>query len=306
MRVLVTGGTGFLGQYVTRELERRGHEAFPCGRADADLTLASSARDLLRDYEPDGVIHLAANVGGINYNRDHPAALWRDNLLMGVNVLHACVQEPVRRLVLVGTCCSYPSGAPLPLGEESLWEGYPERTNAPYGVAKRVLLVGADAYRKEYSLDVGSVIPANLYGAGDTFGPRAHVLADLVRKVVEARLAGLHTIPLQGTGRETRDFLHAADAARGVVLMLERFGLEGPVNLGTGVELSIADAATLVAQAAGWDGTFAWHAAGPRGQHRRVVDASYAERVLGWRASVVISEGVREMVAWYEKEVCQA
>jgi GDP-L-fucose synthase len=299
--VLVTGGAGFLGRAVLERLaaESCADVAAP-SHAEVDLRDGARTASLLRERRPDVVIHLAARVGGIGANERHPAVFWRDNLLMGVNVVDAAHRADVGRLVVVGTVCAYPKHTPVPFREADLWNGYPEETNAPYGVAKRVLAVGLDAYRREFGLRSAFLLPANLYGPRDDFDPEnSHVIAAMVRKCVEAVDSSAESVALWGTGRPSREFLFVRDAADGTVRAAGCVDDPAPMNLGTGEEVTMRDLAALVAQATGFRGRFTWDPARPDGQPRRSLDTSEARRRMDWQASTPLREGLRETVAWF-------
>lgn len=302
-RVLVTGGHGFLGGHVLERLGLEGCAAILAPRpADLDLREPGATRTAFLDARPDVVVHLAARVGGIGANQRHPGTFWHDNLLMGVNVLEAARRAGVGRVVVVGTVCAYPERTPVPFREADLWAGYPEETNAPYGVAKRSLAVGLDAYRREFGLAGAFLLPANLYGPGDDFDlETSHVVPAMIRKCVEAAEAGAATVPLWGTGAPTREFLHVRDAADAVVRAAATVDDPAPMNLGTGVEVSMRDLAAAVARATGFRGAFAWDASRPDGQPRRSLDVSQARRRLGWVAATPLEQGLAETVRWYRR-----
>ena len=296
MRALVTGGGGFLGSHLVERLERDGHEVFPARRRDYDLTVPDDARRLFDDARPELVFHLAAEVGGIGANRANPGRYWYANLQMGVNVLEQARVHELRKLVLVGTVCAYPKLTPVPFREESLWEGYPEETNAPYGIAKKTLLVGAQAYREQYGLDAIFLLPTNLYGPRDNFDlETSHVIPALIRKM----LSSPEEIVLWGDGSPTREYLYVEDAAEGLALAADRYDGPEPVNLGTGVETSIRETAELVADIVGFDGRIVWDTSMPNGQPRRSLDASRAEELFGFRARTPLREGLERTIAWY-------
>ena len=296
MRALVTGGGGFLGSQLVERLERDGDDVFAARRADYDLTRAEDAERLFAEARPDLVFHLAAEVGGIGANRANPGRYWYANIVMGANVLEQARVHGVEKLVVAGTVCSYPKHTPVPFREDSLWDGYPEETNAPYGIAKKSVLVGAQAYREQYGLRTAYLLPANLYGPGDHFHPtNAHVIPDLIRKMVE----GSDEIVLWGDGSPTREFLYVDDAVEGLVLAGERYDGAEPVNLGTGAEISIRELAELVADVTGFDGRITWDTSMPNGQPRRALDASRAHELLGWTPQTPLREGLERTVAWY-------
>jgi GDP-L-fucose synthase len=294
--VLVTGGGGFLGSHLVERLREQGEEPFVARRREYDLTERADARRLFADAEPELVFHLAAEVGGIGANRANPGRYWYANLAMGLNVIEQCRASGVRKLVLAGTVCSYPKFTEPPFREEQLWDGYPEETNAPYGVAKKALLVGAQAYREQYGLNAIYLMPANLYGPGDNFHPtNAHVIPDLVRKMVD----GGEEVVLWGDGSPTREFLYVDDCVEGLLLAAERYDGPDPVNLGTGREISIADLAELVAEVTGFAGEIRWDRSMPNGQPRRALDASRARSLFGFEAQTPLRDGLEQTVAWY-------
>jgi len=296
VNVLVTGGGGFLGSHLVERLREQGEHPFVARRRDYDLTEQADARRLFADAAPEIVFHLAAEVGGIGANRANPGRYWYANLAMGLNVIEESRATGVRKLVLAGTVCSYPKFTPPPFREEQLWDGYPEETNAPYGVAKKALLVGAQAYREQYGLNAIYLMPANLYGPGDNFHPtNAHVIPDLVRKMVD----GGEEVVLWGDGSPTREFLYVDDCVEGLLLAAERHDGPEPVNLGTGREISIADLADLVAEVTGFGGEIRWDRSMPNGQPRRALDASRARALFGFEAQTPLREGLEQTVAWY-------
>jgi GDP-L-fucose synthase len=295
-RVLVTGGGGFLGSHLVERLERDGHEVFTARRLDYDLTRGEDAERMFRDADPELVFHLAAEVGGIGANRANPGRFWYANLQMGVNVLEQARLNETPKLVLLGTVCAYPKFTPVPFAEEDLWNGYPEETNAPYGVAKKSLLVGAQSYREQYGLRSIFLLPANLYGPRDNFHPtNAHVIADLIRKMLESP----DEVVLWGDGSPTREFLYVEDCAEGLALAAERYDGPEPVNLGAGKEISIRELAELVAELVGFEGRITWDTSMPNGQPRRSVDASRARELFGFEARTPLREGIERTVAWY-------
>jgi GDP-L-fucose synthase len=300
MNVLVTGGGGFLGSHLVERLQAEGVEPFVARSADYDLTVAADTERLFADAQPEVVIHLAAEVGGIGANRANPGRYWYANLMMGAHVLEASRVSGVRKLVTLGTICEYPKFTPVPFLEDDLWDGYPEETNAPYGVAKKSLLVGGQAYRDQYGTNVVHLLPVNLYGPRDNFDPAtAHVIPDLIRKMDESP----DRIVLFGDGSPTREFLYVDDAVEGIWLATQRYDGAEPVNLGTGVEISIRDLADLVADVSGWSGEIVWDTSKPNGQPRRQLDTRRAEERFGFRARTPLREGLERTIAWYRETI---
>jgi len=300
MRALVTGGGGFLGSHLVERLRADGVDPFVPRREDYDLTDPKDAERLLADTRPELVFHLAAEVGGIGANRANPGRYWYANLMMGTHVLEQSRLADVSKLVLVGTICSYPKFAPIPFSEEELWGGYPEETNAPYGVAKKALLVGAQAYRDQYGLNSIYLLPVNLYGPRDNFDVEtSHVIPALIRKMVEAKERGAPTVELWGDGSPTREFLYVEDCAEALWLAAQRYDGADPVNLGTGQEISIRELAELVAGLTGYGGEIVWDTSKPNGQPRRCLDVSRAERLFGFSARTPFAEGLERTVSWY-------
>jgi GDP-L-fucose synthase len=299
-KVLVTGGGGFLGSHLVTRLEEDGHEVVAARRADHDLTSMADTARLFDDARPELVFHLAAEVGGIGANRANPGRYWYANLMMGAHVLEQARLHETPKLVVAGTICAYPKFAPVPFREDDLWNGYPEETNAPYGVAKKTLLVGAQAYREQYGLSAVFLLPVNLYGPRDNFDlETSHVIPALIRKMVEAREEGRDEIVLWGDGSPTREFLYVDDCVEGLVLAAARYDGPDPVNLGTGEEIAIRDLATLVAEHTGFTGEITWDTSKPNGQPRRRLDTTRAEKLFGFRARVSLREGIERTVAWY-------
>jgi GDP-L-fucose synthase len=300
MKTLVTGGGGFLGTHVVERLRQEGLETFVPRSRDYDLTSWTDAERLFADAEPELVIHLAAEVGGIGANRANPGRYWFANLMMGAHVIDQSRLHRVGKLVLLGTVCAYPKFAPVPFSEDDLWNGYPEETNAPYGVAKKSLLVGAQGYREQYGLNGVFLLPVNLYGPGDNFDlETSHVIPALIRKMLEASERGESEVVLWGDGSPTREFLYVSDCAEGVVLAALRYDGPEPVNLGTGEEISIRELAEVIADATGFEGEIVWDTSKPNGQPRRKLDTSRAERLFGFRAQTPFREGIARTVAWY-------
>jgi GDP-L-fucose synthase len=294
-KVMVTGGAGFLGSLVVEGLKARGcQNVFVPRSRDYDLRQVEAIKQALADGRPDIVIHLAARVGGIGANRIHPAEFFYDNLLMGVQLLHESWRVGVQKFVAIGTVCAYPKFTPVPFREEEFWNGYPEETNAPYGLAKKMLLVQAQAYRQQYGFNAIYLIPVNLYGPGDNFDlESAHVIPALIRKCVEARMRRQESIVLWGTGKPTREFLYVEDAARGTVQAAEHYDGSEPVNLGSGEEISIERLALLIARLVGYTGRILWDPSKPDGQPRRRLETTRARDLFGFRASVRLEEGLR-------------
>jgi GDP-L-fucose synthase len=301
--VLVTGGAGFLGRRVVERLRERGcREIFVPRSGDYDLVQMPAVERLLADARPDLVIHLAARVGGIGANRQNPGRFFYDNLMMGVQLMEAARRAGVAKFVGLGTICSYPKHAPVPFSEDDLWNGYPEETNAPYGLAKKMLLVMAQAYREQYGFHAITLFPVNLYGPGDNFDPdSSHVIPAIIRKCFEARDRGERAIVLWGDGSPTREFLHVDDAAEGIVLAAERYDGPEPVNLGAGFEISIRDLAALIGSLVLFNGEIVWDSTKPGGQPRRRLDTSRAEKLFGFRARIPFEDGLRQTVEWYRE-----
>jgi GDP-L-fucose synthase len=296
MRVLVTGGGGFLGSHLVERLHADGIEPVVARRSDYDLTHAEDAARLFEDARPELVFHLAAEVGGIGANRASPGRYWYANLMMGANVLEQARVHGTEKVVLAGTVCAYPKHTPVPFREDELWNGYPEETNAPYGVAKKALLVGAQAYREQYGTNAIFLLPANLYGPGDNFHEtNAHVIADLIRKMHSSSDA----VVLWGDGSPTREFLYVEDCVDGLRLAAELYDGAEPVNLGAGKEISIRELAELVAELSGFEGEIRWDTSMPNGQPRRSLDATRARELFGFEAKTPLREGLERTIAWY-------
>jgi GDP-L-fucose synthase len=303
MNILVTGGGGFLGSHLVERLRAEGHDPFVARRRDYDLTVDADVERLFAEARPELVFHLAAEVGGIGANRANPGRYWYANVLMGTHILEQSRRAGVGKLVLLGTICAYPKFAPVPFHEDDLWNGYPEETNAPYGVAKKALLVGAQAYREQYGLNAVYLLPVNLYGPGDNFDlESSHVIPALVRKMIEAQERGESEVVLWGDGSPTREFLYVEDCAEGIDLAAQRYEGPAPVNLGTSEEISIRDLAELVGELTGFEGEIVWDTSKPNGQPRRRLDVSRAEQLFGFRARTPLRIGIERTVAWYRAE----
>jgi GDP-L-fucose synthase len=299
VKTLVTGGGGFLGSHLVERLEERGHEVVVARSAEYDLTHEREAARLFEDARPELVFHLAAEVGGIGANRANPGRYWYANLQMGVNMLEQTRLHGVGKLLIAGTVCGYPKHAPVPFREDDFWDGYPEETNAPYGVAKKSLLVGAQAYREQYGTNAIFLLPTNLYGPRDNFDlETSHVIPALIRKMIESP----DEIVLWGDGRPTREFLYVEDCADAFALAAERYDGPEPVNLGSGQEISIRDLAELLADLAGFAGEIRWDTSRPNGQPRRALDVSKAEQLFGFSARTPLREGLERTITWYRSQ----
>ncbi len=300
-KICVTGGAGFLGTHLIRELRSKGaQDIFIPKIEDYDLVDSDAIRRMLSDSDPDVIIHLAAHVGGIGANQEKPAEFFYDNLMMGVQLLHQAYERGVEKFVAIGTVCAYPKFTPVPFSEDDLWIGYPEETNAPYGLAKKMLLVQSQAYRDQYGYNSIFLLPVNLYGPGDNFNPRSsHVIPALIRKCVEAKEAGEDHILVWGDGSPTREFIYVTDAARGIALATEKYNESLPVNLGSGFEISIKDLAEKIARMTGFEGDLVWDTSKPNGQPRRALDTSRAKEKFGFEARVDFDEGLQKTIEWY-------
>lgn len=300
-KVVVTGGTGFLGSYVVRELERAGAHTLGFGRNAYDLLDRPATAQMLADHSPDAVVHLAGTVGGIGRNQREPGRLFYENAAMGLHLLEECRIYGVEKVLVAGTVCSYPGGTQIPFGEDDLWSGYPEKTNAPYGLAKRMLLVQAQAYREQYGMNTIFLMPVNLYGPGDNFDlASGHVVPAMIRRFSEARSTGAACVTLWGDGSPTREFLHVGDAARACRMALEAYDGADPINIGSGREISIGDLARLAAGVVGFEGSVAWDVTRPNGQLRRMLDTSRAREMFGFEAQVDLETGIAETARWFE------
>jgi GDP-L-fucose synthase len=298
--VVVTGGTGFLGQHVCDELARAGAKVEPVGRARFDLRSRAEIDRMLAETRPAAVVHLAAVVGGIGANRAHPGRFLYENAVMGLELLDACRVAGVAKTIVAGTVCAYPKHTPVPFREEHLWDGYPEETNAPYGLAKKLLLTQAQAYRAEYGMNAVYLLPVNLYGPGDNFDlETSHVIPAMIRKFAEARDSEAPAVTLWGDGSATREFLYVEDAAVAFRLAVERYDGPEPINVGSGQEISIKDLSSLVAAATGYQGEILWDPTKPNGQPRRCLDVGRARERLGFKAKVGLEEGLARTTAWF-------
>ena len=308
-RVIVTGGAGFLGKHVTVKLNNWGADEIYIPHIE-EYNLVDPAEirrmyaEALQGTEAPKttVVHLAANVGGIGANLEHPAEFFYDNLMMGIELMHQAHRLGISKFVAIGTVCAYPKFTPVPFKEEDLWLGYPEETNAPYGMAKKMMLVQAQAYRRQYGFNAIFLLPVNLYGPGDNFNLRtSHVIPALIRKALEAKDSGSPTLSLWGDGSPTREFLYVEDAADGIVTAAEKYGGAEPVNLGSGFEISIRDLAAMIARLTGFKGELVWDTDKPNGQPRRALDVTRAKEYFGWQARMPFEEGIRRTIEWFQE-----
>ncbi len=307
-KIIVTGGAGFLGSFVIAKLKERGATDIFIPRIE-DYNLVDPAdikrmyADTLKDFDPKNavIIHLAANVGGIGANMAHPAEFFYDNLIMGVELMHQAYKNGVGKFVAIGTVCAYPKFTPVPFKEDDLWIGYPEETNAPYGLAKKMMLVQAQAYRQQYGFNAIFLLPVNLYGPRDNFNPKSsHVIPALIRKAIEATERGEKELPIWGDGSPTREFLYVEDAADAIVTAAEKYNGDLPVNLGSGYEISIKDLTEMIVKLTGFQGSLVWQTDKPNGQPRRGLDVSRAKELFGWSAKVPFEEGMKRTIEWFK------
>ena len=303
-RIVVTGGAGFLGRYVTEGLKSRGCRNILVPKIeDYDLVRLGDINRMYDDMKPDIVIHLAAVVGGIGANRRHPGRFFYENLMMGVQLIEQGRRRGLEKFVAIGTVCAYPKHTPVPFKEEDIWSGYPEETNAPYGLAKKMLLVQSQAYRQEYGFNSIFLLPVNLYGPGDNFDPEtSHVIPAMIKKCVEAIESGRDYIECWGTGNVSREFIYAADAAEGILLATERYNGAEPVNIGSGTEIKINRLAEKIAKLTGFDGCIRWDSSQPDGQPRRCLDVSRAKKLFGFEAKTPLDEGLKATIEWYKAQ----
>ena len=303
-RILITGGNGFLGTFVVKKLKANGcRNIFIPRSKDYDLVQMEAVKKVYKDAKPGIVIHLAAKVGGIGMNQKNPGKFFYDNLMMGAQMMEIGRQAGIEKFVAIGTICCYPKFTPVSFKEENLWDGYPEETNAPYGLAKKMLLVQSQAYRKQYGFNSIFLLPVNLYGSGDNLDPESsHVIPALIKKCIDAKAEGLSDITAWGTGKPTREFLYVEDAAEGIVLAAQRYDKSDPVNLGSGFEITIRDLANLIVDLTGFKGKIVWDKTKPDGQPRRCLDISRAKKEFGFIAKTSLVKGLKKTIEWYKQK----
>jgi len=304
-KIIITGGAGFLGSHLVKKYQEEGlpkENIFVPRSKDYDLRKTSDIKRILDYFPPDKIIHLAANVGGIGYNQENPGSLFYDNLIMGVQLMEEARKRKVKKFIAIGTVCAYPKFTPVPFKEEDLWNGYPEETNAPYGLAKKMLLVQAQAYRKQYNFNAIYLLPVNLYGPGDNFDPKSsHVIPALIHRIPLAKKNNNPYVTVWGTGKASREFLYVKDAAEGIFLASEKYNKPEPVNLGSGMEITIKELAEVIKRLAGFKGKIRWDTSRPDGQPRRCLDISKANDEFGFKAKTNFEEGLKKTIEWYEK-----
>lgn len=300
-RVTVTGGKGFLGSYIIEKLQKRGCKSISvCDLPEYDLTQLPDVQLMFREQSPDIVIHLAAVVGGIGANRENPGKYFYENAIMGIQLMHEAYIQNIQKFVALGTICSYPKFTPVPFREDELWDGYPEETNAPYGLAKKNMLVQSQAYREQYNFNSIFLLPVNLYGPRDNFNPKSsHVIPALIKKCSDAIDRGEHEISVWGTGNASREFIYAEDAAEGILLATEKYNKADPVNIGAGFEITIKDLVDLIVELTGFKGKLNWDTSKPDGQPRRMLDVSRAEKEFGFKAETKFKRGLQKTIEWY-------
>ncbi|MBC8386771.1 MAG: GDP-L-fucose synthase [Actinobacteria bacterium] len=300
-RVTVTGGKGFLGSYILEKLEQRGcKHIVVADLPDYDLTKLPDIKRMYREQKPDIVIHLAAVVGGIGANRENPGKFFYENAIMGIQLMHEAYLNKIEKFVALGTICAYPKFTPVPFNENDLWNGYPEETNAPYGLAKKMMLVQSQAYREQYDFNSIFLLPVNLYGPRDNFDPKSsHVIPALIKKCIDAKERGESQITVWGTGKPSREFIYVEDAAEGLLLAAEKYNKSEPVNIGAGFEITIKDLVDLIVKYTGFKGKVTWDTSKPDGQPRRMLDTSRAEKEFGFKAKISFEEGLRKTIEWY-------
>jgi GDP-L-fucose synthase len=302
-RITITGGKGFLGGHLVRKLEEKGYgNLFIADLPEYNLVCIEDVRRMYEETQPHVVIHLAARVGGIGFNQENPGLLFYDNIMMGVQLLHEAYLRQTEKFVALGTICAYPKFAPVPFKEDDLWDGYPEETNAPYGLAKKMMLVQSQAYRRQYGFNSIFLLPVNLYGPGDNFDPRSsHVIPALIKKCVDATHMGNNEIVIWGTGKVTREFIYVEDAAEGIILATEQYDRSDPVNIGAGFEISIEALVKLIVELTGFKGRIVWDTTKPDGQPRRMLDTAKAMEAFGFTAATPFEEGLRKTIEWYRR-----